>query len=384
MNIIDYIKWRGDLSLKNDAFNEVDNLCVAQMSYTKLDKYLDLDSNVSIKEASDIFFDHTTETKVKASKSFTGLAPMVLKEMANSSRFKDMRIHHFASIADKEKTLQFCAFQVDLDSKTTYVVFRGTDDTLVGWKEDFNISYEVTNAQEMAADYVNKYLSSNRKYIFGGHSKGGNLAIYAASKAPKKIKKKILTIYSNDGPGLNDDFIILDDFKDILDKCIKIVPEYDFIGMIFDNDIIDHIVVKSDQFAILQHDAMSWLVEGNHFIKAKSLSPESKVIKKAFNEFMKEASPDQRKEFINELFNSFEALKVKNISELNKVTFSAFVNAAKKLISMDESARETGNKLIKVFTKLMQYEVDSISQSIQEAATDALSSAGEKIGNIFK
>ena len=384
MDIIDYIKWRGDLSLKADPFNEVDNLCISQMSYTRLDNYVSSQSVLTIKEASDLFFSKVSETKVKASRSFTGIAPLVLKQMAKSNRYKDMKIHHFVSISSAKETIQFCSFQVDLDAKTTYVVFRGTDDTLVGWREDFNLSYEITKAQQIAEEYVKDNLVFNRKYIFGGHSKGGNLAVYAACKAPKKIKKNIINVYSNDGPGLNRDFINYEEIESIADKCIKIVPEFDFFGTIFDDDNIKHIIVKSNQFAILQHDAMSWLVEGNRFIKAKTISPESKVIKKGFNDFMKEVSLDQRKEFVNEVFNSFSALKVKNISELNKVTFIAFINAAKKLITMDESVRKTGIKFIKVFTQLLQFEVNEIGESIQEIADNAISSASETIGNVFK
>lgn len=384
MNILDYIKWRGDLSLKNDPFNEVDNLCIAQMSYTKFDNYISIDDSITIEEVNQVFFKHVSESKVKASKSFTGTSPMVLKEMAKSNRFKDMKIHHFESISNKKDTLQFCAFQVDLDDKTTYVVFRGTDDTLVGWREDFNLSYEVTKAQQKAQEYVNKFLNGNKKYIFGGHSKGGNLAIYAASKAKKRIKNRIINIYSNDGPGLNEEFVEHKEVEDILNKCIKIVPEYDFFGMIFDNDIIKHKVIESDQFAILQHDAMSWQVEGNKFKEVKSISPESKVIKKGFNDFMKEVSLTQRQEFVDEVFNSLEALKVQNISELSKATIPAFINAAKKLISMDESVKKTAMKFIQVFTKLIQFEVNGIGESIQEATEYAISSASETIGNIFK
>ena len=373
MNIIDYLKWRGDLSLKVDPFNEVDNLCIAQMSYTKFDKYLNEKDELTIGELSDLYFSHHTVSEVKKSKSFVGSAPLVLKQMSMTKRFSSMKVHHFVSISNKEKTEQFCAFQIDLDSKTTYVVFRGTDDTLYGWQEDFNLSYEITNAQKSSADYVNKHLKGNRKYIFGGHSKGGNLAIYAATRALKRIRKKISLIYSNDGPGLNDLFTDYDDIADLYGRYIKIVPSFDFFGTIFDSDFAEHIIIKSDELLMLQHDAMSWQVEGNRFIRANKLEPESLVIKKGMNDFLKDVNLEQRKEFVDFVFATLEELRVKNITDFNKVSFVALVNALKKLMSMDESTKKTATKLSKVFTNLIDYE-----------ANEVISNVSEKIGTIFK
>lgn len=373
MNIIDYLKWRGDLSLKVDPFNEVDNLCIAQMSYTKFDKYLNVKDELTIGELSDLYFSHHTVSEVKKSKSFVGSAPQVLKQMSKTKRFSSMKVHHFVSISNKEKTEQFCAFQVDLDSKTTYVVFRGTDDTLYGWQEDFNLSYEITNAQKSSADYVNKYLKGNRKYIFGGHSKGGNLAIFAATRAMKRIRKKITLIYSNDGPGLNDLFTNYDEIADLYGRYIKIVPSFDFFGTLFDSEFADHIIIKSDELLMLQHDAMSWQVEGNRFIRANKLEPESLVIKKGMNDFLKDVNLEQRKEFVDFVFAALDELHVKNITDFNKVSFVALVNALKKLMSMDESTKKTATKLSKVFTDLIGYE-----------ANEVISNVSEKIGTIFK
>ena len=218
MNIIDYLKWRGDLSFKQDSFNEVDNLCLCHMSYTMFDDLIDTNTVITIKELADLFFARHSEEEIKANKSFVADAPYTLKALAESARFKDLKLHHFVSILNPETTEQFCAFQVDISDKLVFVCFRGTDDSLIGWKEDFKIAYEVTRAQESSKEYVKEYLKPLKKYIFAGHSKGGNLAIYAAMNANTSIRKRILTVYSNDGPGIADEFIDQNVYQEMKDR----------------------------------------------------------------------------------------------------------------------------------------------------------------------
>ena len=179
MNILDYLKWRGDLTFKQDPFNIVDNVILSQMAYTVFDPYVTEKGSYTVKEISDMYFKEHTEQECIDSSSFIGLAPLVLKGMAETVRFKDAVIHDFVSETDTETHQQFACFSIDLSDKTTYVAFRGTDDTLTGWQEDFCLSYETVPAQISAVNYLNKHIKRGRKYRIGGHSKGGNLAVYS-------------------------------------------------------------------------------------------------------------------------------------------------------------------------------------------------------------
>ena len=350
MNIIDYLKWRGDLSLKASPFNEVDNLIISQMAYTCFDEYFKLKDSYTISELSDLFFNDHTDEEIMASKSFVKLAPFVLREMANSIRFKDCIVHDFVSTIDEKTFEQFCCFQVDLSDHTTYVAFRGTDDTIVGWHEDFCMSFEIVPAQVAAKEYIQK-LSPYRKYRIGGHSKGGALALYAGLNAPRK-GKNIINIYSNDGPGLNRKYLSqeeLDAYENIKGKIIKIVPEFDFFGVLFSKDYITK-VVKSDAVMLLQHSAMSWLVEGTKFVET-TLSEESKMIEVNYREFLDNANEEECKAFTEEIFDVLRDAGVDTVSEFIEGGLPLFVKTLYDISNMNKKSKAFAKSIFDAFIK---------------------------------
>lgn len=350
MNIIDYLKWRGDLSLKASPFNEVDNLIISQMAYTGFDEYFKLKDSYTISELSDLFFNDHTDEEIMASKSFVKLAPFVLREMANSIRFKDCLVHDFVSTIDEKTFGQFCCFQVDLSDHTTYVAFRGTDDTIVGWHEDFCMSFEIVPAQVAAKEYIQR-LSPYRKYRIGGHSKGGALALYAGLNAPRK-GKNIINIYSNDGPGLNRKYLSqdeLDAYENIKGKIIKIVPEFDFFGVLFSKDYITK-VVKSDAVMLLQHSAMSWLVEGTKFVET-TLSEESKMIEVNYREFLDNANEEECKAFTEEMFDVLRDAGVDTVSEFIEGGLPLFVKTLYDISNMNKKSKAFAKSIFDAFIK---------------------------------
>ncbi len=350
MNIIDYLKWRGDLSLKASPFNEVDNLIISQMAYTGFDEYFKLKDSYTISELSDLFFNDHTDEEIMASKSFVKLAPFVLREMANSIRFKDCLVHDFVSTIDEKTFEQFCCFQVDLSDHTTYVAFRGTDDTIVGWHEDFCMSFEIVPAQVAAKEYIQR-LSPYRKYRIGGHSKGGALALYAGLNAPRK-GKNIINIYSNDGPGLNRKYLSqdeLDAYENIKGKIIKIVPEFDFFGVLFSKDYITK-VVKSDAVMLLQHSAMSWLVEGTKFVET-TLSEESKMIEVNYREFLDNANEEECKAFTEEMFDVLRDSGVDTVSEFIEGGLPLFVKTLYDISNMNKKSKAFAKSIFDAFIK---------------------------------
>lgn len=350
MNIIDYLKWRGDLSLKASPFNEVDNLIISQMAYTGFDEYFKLKDSYTISELSDLFFNDHTDEEIMASKSFVKLAPFVLREMANSIRFKDCLVHDFVSTIDEKTFEQFCCFQVDLSDHTTYVAFRGTDDTIVGWHEDFCMSFEIVPAQVAAKEYIQK-LSPYRKYRIGGHSKGGALALYAGLNAPRK-GKNIINVYSNDGPGLNRKYLSqeeLDAYENIKGKIIKIVPEFDFFGVLFSKDYITK-VVESDAVMLLQHSAMSWLVEGTKFVET-TLSEESKMIEVNYREFLDNANEEECKAFTEEIFDVLRDNNVDTVSEFIEGGLPLFVKTLYDISNMNKKSKAFAKSIFDAFIK---------------------------------
>lgn len=374
MNIIDYLKWRGDLSLKASPFNEVDNLIISQMAYTGFDEYFKLKDSYTISELSDLFFNDHTDEEIMASKSFVKLAPFVLREMANSIRFKDCLVHDFVSTIDEKTFEQFCCFQVDLSDHTTYVAFRGTDDTIVGWHEDFCMSFEIVPAQVAAKEYIQK-LSPYRKYRIGGHSKGGALALYAGLNAPRK-GKNIINIYSNDGPGLNRKYLSkeeLEGYENIKNKIIKIVPEFDFFGVLFSKDYITK-VVKSDAVMLLQHSAMSWLVEGTKFVET-TLSEESKMIEVNYREFLDNANEEECKAFTEEIFDVLRDNNVDTVSEFIEGGLPLFVKTLYEISNMNKKSKAFAKSIFDAFIKGYG---SGVSEKVKTAKDNLMESVIEK------
>lgn len=374
MNIIDYLKWRGDLSLKASPFNEVDNLIISQMAYTNFDEYFKLKDSYTVSELSNLFFNDHTDEEIMASKSFVKLAPFVLREMANSIRFKDCLVHDFVSTINEETCEQFCCFQVDLSDHTTYVAFRGTDDTIVGWHEDFCMSFEIVPAQVAAKEYIQK-LSTYHKYRLGGHSKGGALALYAGLNAPRK-GKNIINVYSNDGPGLNRKYLSkeeLEGYENIKNKIIKIVPEFDFFGVLFSKDYITK-VVKSDAVMLLQHSAMSWLVEGTKFVET-TLSEESKMIEVNYREFLDNANEEECKAFTEEIFDVLRDNNVDTVSEFIEGGLPLFVKTLYDISNMNKKSKAFAKSIFDAFIKGYG---SGVSEKVKTAKDNLMESVIEK------
>lgn len=227
-NIFDYINWRGDLSLRESEFNEIDNLILARFSYFPFDNILKEDEVITIEEAGKRFKTLDVEKERILQKEDIDLFP----KMAESNRFFDMKISNYINKISPEEEKQFSAITIFMPDDTIYISFRGTDNTLIGWKEDFNMSFrEKVPSQLDAVEYVNKIASKyTNKLRIGGHSKGGNLAVYAASFCEKEIQERIINVYNNDGPGFHETITIDPNYKRIIPKVHTLIPQTSIIG----------------------------------------------------------------------------------------------------------------------------------------------------------
>ena len=287
MNMYDYISWRGDLPFSKDPFNIVDNLLFSYIIYTDLSSIAGYDGEgITIRQAGEKYFETHTEEEILKSTSFIAQAPLVLRAMGSSRRFGDIRIRYYVHNIDREKVEQFSAAHFLIDNSTSYIAYAGTDDTFVGWKEDFMMSYQTISAQISAADYLNRTATGMfHRYYLGGHSKGGNLAEYAGVHATDKVRKKIIRVFSNDGPGLADYAMDQEGYEKISDRFTKIVPELSVFGMLYDRNE-NRIVIRSDKTGIMQHDAIGWQILGTDFVRAEKLDDNSNLIQQGIREFL--------------------------------------------------------------------------------------------------
>ena len=315
-NIMDYISWRGDLSFEQSQFNEVDNLILACFSYVNLDgiSAVTKQKGIGLKKLTKEFMKLHTMKELEADKSFIRLAPFMMMEMAKSVRFGKCVVRNYVNDIVTEAEQQFAAMEIVLEDGTSYVSFRGTDDTIIGWKEDFNLSTGVVPAQKRAIEYLQKISEHTDGMLrVGGHSKGGNLAIYGSVMC-KSAHEKILEIYSNDGPGFSREFQELPETKEMMPKIIRIIPEYSIIGTLLEHEK-EPVIVASSSKGLLQHDAFSWEVQGPALVRRDSLNKTALRFIEILHKWIDGMDMEQKRLLIEDLFATLQASGYENLSE---------------------------------------------------------------------
>lgn len=316
-NIMDYISWRGDLSFEQSQFNEVDNLILACFSYVNLDgiSAVTKQKGIGLKKLTKEFMKLHTMKELEADKSFIRLAPFMMMEMAKSVRFGKCVVRNYVNDIVTEAEQQFAAMEIVLEDGTSYVSFRGTDDTIIGWKEDFNLSTGVVPAQKRAIEYLQKISEHTDGMLrVGGHSKGGNLAIYGSVMC-KSAHEKILEIYSNDGPGFSREFQELPETKEMMPKIIRIIPEYSIIGTLLEHEK-EPVIVASSSKGLLQHDAFSWEVQGPALVRRDSLNKTALRFIEILHKWIDGMDMEQKRLLIEDLFATLQASGYENLSEV--------------------------------------------------------------------
>lgn len=351
-NMMDYLDWRGDLTFQQSEFNEVDNLLLAQLSYVDFEGIvpaLGSPGSIMAKEASELFFQQHDEKELLASTSLLRMCPFVFKKMAQSRRFEAIKLSNYINTIDESLQKQFSAITIELDAQTLYVAFRGTDDTIIGWKEDFNMSYmSPVPAQIEAARYVDEAVGHQYTQIyFGGHSKGGNLAIYAAVNCSPSIRERIKTVFNNDGPGFDRKVIESQAYQEMRQRIRTIVPHSSIVGMLLEHED-QYMVVKSSQTGIMQHDAITWEVLGNRFVTVNNISGRSRLLEAALKSWIDKLDNKEREQFVETLYKVFDEVGVKNLTDLSRDKLKKMREIMKAFGSMAPENREVLWRTVKI------------------------------------
>lgn len=346
-NIIDYAR-EEQRSFEELPFNEVDALILAQLAYEDIPRLvpaLDDERNmygtfrgrmhhfpmdrhnlrqsakallrapfsaITLKQMDEVLHDgadSACQHQVHAA-NFTDPAIMhsFVRTVAANSRFSGLRVGAFAERFDTDEQTQTAALTFLLPDGTLVLSFRGTDDSLVGWKEDFNMAFQYpVPAQRMAADYICAVAKLwPGDMILTGHSKGGNSAVYAAMNAPAKIRKRIAAVYSLDGPGFPEHVVTSEPYLSTVSKVHKIVPDSSIIGMVLETPE-PCVVVKADCEGLMQHFAFAWQVDGDAFVRVDDIAPSSHEFNSSFNRWMTGLSREERKHAVDALFQVIHA-----------------------------------------------------------------------------
>lgn len=248
----------------------------------------------------------------------------LLYKTAFSRRYRNTVLNFFAEETDEEKNLQFCAVTFLLGNGDVFISFRGTDDEIIGWREDFDMAYRTpVESQIKGTEYVNKVaklLARKRglRLYLGGHSKGGNLAVYSAMTCDDSVKRKIGRIYNMDGPGFRPDFMDKLDYDRIKDKILKLVPDESFVGMIMESKA-DYELIKSTAIGVRQHICFSWIVEGDRFERADEQAPKRKELYDRINKWIYALDGERFGGFIDGIFSLVELTEARTLTDLKEI-----------------------------------------------------------------
>lgn len=334
-SLFDYLNWRGDLSFLQSEINEVDSLIFSLLSYIDFGGIVPTSHEngdaVPLRTATNSFFSRYPDIKKM---SMGVMVPKeifdLLRSIKDTQRFRNVQIKAHVSILDLGQEMQFSATTFLLDDGTALVAYRGTDDTIIAWKENFNMSFmDSIPAQRQAVRYLEEAaLHFDGKIRLTGHSKGGNLAVYAAIHSRESIRNRLLRVWSNDGPGFCRK--ILDDpaYIEIRPIVRTILPESSIVGMLLEHEE-HYTVIKSRRRGMFQHDGMTWEVMGNSFVHLKTVSGESRRADRTLNQFLRSMSMEQREEFADALYRL--------LSVNNSLTLTDLISTRKKWLSMGKT-----------------------------------------------
>ena len=321
-NILDYLDWRGDLTLAQDPFNEVDNLILAELSFVDFGGIVPGPGEgraVPLWKAAEAYFAKTEGRPIDMGVLVPNQIPELLRRTAASPRFRDMKLNGFVDHLDTVKAEQFAALAAECGDGTVYLSFRGTDDTLAGWKEDFYLScMREVPAQKMAVAYTEAMAHQypRIKLRLGGHSKGGNLAMYAAAMVPESVQERIGNIYNNDGPGFQEKILQTEGYRRIKPRIKTILSQNAMVGTLLWNDC-DYTVVKSTAALLGAHDGFTWETTPTSFVRCENLSPSARAFDRAMEEVLVGMSMAERQEFIEEFFGTLTATGAVTLSDLS-------------------------------------------------------------------
>ncbi len=356
-DLFDYLDWRGDLTLAQAPFNEVDNLILAELSFVDFGGIVpgpESGADLRLAEAAEQFFARVhTDKSLDMGVLVPDTIPLLLRKMADSRRFRDMRLSCYVDCLDTTRAMQFSALTIATGDGLYYIAFRGTDDTLAGWQEDFHMAcMEEVPAQRMAVEYTKAVARRypRRRLRIGGHSKGGNLAVYAAVFVPLQVQRRIQTVWSNDGPGFHRQVLDSTEYARIAERVVSIVPKSSVVGMLLEHDE-DYIVVDSREQGLLQHDGFSWSVLGDHFIRLSDVTPQSRRNDRALKEWVRSMPLEQRERFVEGLFQVLSASGAVTLTDLKEESLKAAGAMIRAMKDMEKDTRDAVLYAVKVLIR---------------------------------
>ena len=358
--IIDYIREYGDYTFQEKAISEVDSLILSQLSYLKFDGIVpDIGENT---EAVDMQYllQHKDYDRLYADERYRGKNTALFLAMAHSKRFGTLKMKSYVNRIDLDSETQFSAITYQLKDGSFYIAYRGTDETIVGWKEDLNLAFsEPVPGQVMAVDYLNRAAEKiSRPFYIGGHSKGGNLAVYAAMNCKKPIQDRIIAIFNHDSPGFRPEVKEKCGYDRIESKIRRTVPRSSLVGMLLDC-AGSYRVVGSKSIGLAQHDPYSWRVEKDDFQTVEHVHSHTMFMDTTLNDWILSLNQEQMHIFIDTLFDVIQASEADNLIDF-------LANWKRSIQGIMAAVKNLDTDAMAVMNDIMKALFDMLSQHAKE------------------
>lgn len=370
--VLDYVKEYGGYSFWEKPMTEVDSLVLCQLSYLKFDGLVPEAGEdqrcVTLKSLAE----HPDFDRMFADVRFEKVNRALVGAMLVGRRFSSLKLNGYVNVVDKKRETQFSAVTYILEDGTVYVAFRGTDESIVGWKESFNMAFRSpVPSQEYAVIYLNAVAGKlHRPFYVGGHSKGGNLAVYSAMNCLPHIRDRIIRIYNMDGPGFRPEVLQNCGYETVAGRVVKILPHSSLVGMLFEWDMRFQ-VVESKTFGLAQHDAYTWLVEGENLVRAGDVCERSKRMDHTLNRWILSLDERQIQIFVNTLYQVVAASQADDLIE--------FTAEWKRSINgMLSALRGIDKETMKILKEVVKTLFESAGTQIRQKITQNMPAEREK------
>ena len=350
--VLDYIRWRGDVPISYDGVRDADILVLALLSY--------LDLKPVWKEHTEPFFLRDCQRMVDQGSLHVLLTGQglgyeeIMAAAIASRRFGELEIRDYVDLVRSDPPTQFSALCFHEQSGLSFLLYRGTDDTLTGWEEDCMIGFTRTESQRLALLYADEHLKAGRRWYMAGHSKGGNLALFAACNLTDEALRLLERVYILDGPGLCPEVMDVQSVARIDSLCRRISPSFSVIGKIFEPQITDARIVRSTVSGLLQHSLASWGIDHGELALCDEHDPTSVWLNAAIRSWLSNMSQENRIIFVHELFAALSAGGARTVTELDKGGRAGYELILRKLLESSDVTRHT----------LSDFPLQAVSQAV--------------------
>ena len=361
-NIMDYLDWRGDLTFAQSPLNEVDCYILCKLGSPDFTQIIPRNGGVSITTAVEKYFEERGENAQKLGVLISPQVVPMIRRLPSLPRFQGLMLRDFVNSIDHERGKQFSALTIELPDGARFVTFRGTDDTLVAWKEDlmFSVEEEVPAQEDAKAYLLSEALRAPGTLLVGGHSKGGNLAVYAAMRLPEAMLGRLKAVYNFDGPGFRESPFERPEYQRIKPKLHTVVSQYTIVGTLLWNEK-DQEIVRADRAGMVAHDGFHWEVRGTRFARCEELSLSSRSFASAMSEIEAQMSFEERRAFIASLFTVLESTGAVTLTDLTEQSLRQAAAMAQTLV---KDGRVRGF-LLSLLNQMLRVTVSNVSGPVR-------------------